>query len=197
MRWQASKRTDRQTEWHRPFLSCLSQLKMLKFNQFLKRHFLYALWTGVRSWVFYIHGRQICSRMIFIQNILAKYSLPCLALGIALHLVLGLAKKFGQNQVSNSWNIAYIYKCRQDICCLGKYHCDSWHLWHLLKMVQGNYLSSLVIIRSVTLDLALLVKTRSVTNISDMQKCHQDIGCLDNCHHDAWHLLKIVRGTYF
>ena len=29
----------------------------------------------------------------------------------------------------------------------------------------------------------------------DMKKSRQDISYLDNCHHDSWHLLKIVPGT--
>ena len=48
-----------------------------------------------------------------------------------------LPLKFGQNWVSNSWDIPNVDKCRQDKCCLDKCHCDSWHL---LKMVQGTYL---------------------------------------------------------
>ena len=57
------------------------------------------------------------------------------------------SKKFGQNQTSNSWDIAdmdkrcqgirFQDKYRQDICCLDKCLQDSWHL---LKMVPGTYL---------------------------------------------------------
>ena len=36
-------------------------------------------------------------------------------------------KTFGQNQISNSWDIAYLYKCRQDICCLDNCRRDGWH----------------------------------------------------------------------
>ena len=47
-------------------------------------------------------------------------------------------QKFAQNQVNNSWDIADIYECFQDIlCCLDKCNCDGWHL---IKMVQGTYL---------------------------------------------------------
>ena len=43
--------------------------------------------------------------------------------------------KFGQNQGSNSWDIADMDKCHQDICCLEKCHLESWHL---LKIVPGT-----------------------------------------------------------
>ena len=47
-------------------------------------------------------------------------------------------QKFAQNQVNNSWDIADIYECFQDIlCCLDKCNCDGWHM---IKMVQGTYL---------------------------------------------------------
>ena len=36
--------------------------------------------------------------------------------------------KFGQNRVSNSWDIINMNKCRQDKCCLYKCYHDSWHL---------------------------------------------------------------------
>ena len=42
-----------------------------------------------------------------------------------------------------------------------------------------------------------LVKITSVSNsldIADMDKCHQDICCLDEYHRDSWHLLKMVPG---
>ena len=45
------------------------------------------------------------------------------------------SKKFGQNQVRNSSDIADTDKCCQDICCLDKCHHGSWHL---LKMVPGS-----------------------------------------------------------
>ena len=47
-----------------------------------------------------------------------------------------LPLKFSQNQVSNTWDIPYMDKCRQDKCCLDKCPSDRWHL---LKMVQGTY----------------------------------------------------------
>ena len=33
-------------------------------------------------------------------------------------------------------------------------------------------------------------------DITHMDKCHQAKYCLDKCHHDSWHLLKIVSGIY-
>ena len=32
-------------------------------------------------------------------------------------------------------------------------------------------------------------------DITDMDKCHQDICCLYKCHLESWHLLKFVTGT--
>ena len=63
-----------------------------------------------------------------------------------------LLLKFGQNRVSNSWDIPDMDKCRHDKCCLDKCHCDSWNLF---KMVPGTYLKSLVKIRSVTAEILL------------------------------------------
>ena len=42
--------------------------------------------------------------------------------------------KFGQNQVSNSWDITDMDKCRQDKCCLDKCRHGSWNQF---KMVPG------------------------------------------------------------
>ena len=33
-------------------------------------------------------------------------------------------------------------------------------------------------------------------DIASMDKCHQDKCCLDKCHHNSWHLLNMVPGTY-
>ena len=32
--------------------------------------------------------------------------------------------------------------------------------------------------------------------ITNVDKYCQDISCLDKCHHESWHLLKIGPGTY-
>ena len=47
------------------------------------------------------------------------------------------SKTFGQNWVSNNWDITDVDKWRQGICCLNKCHNYSCHL---LKMVQGTYI---------------------------------------------------------
>ena len=47
------------------------------------------------------------------------------------------SKKFDQNRTSNSWDIAFMDKCHQGICCQDKCHHSSWHL---LNMVQRYYL---------------------------------------------------------
>ena len=48
-----------------------------------------------------------------------------------------LPLKFGQNRVSNSWDITDMDKCCKDICCMDKCHLDGWYL---LKMVPGTYI---------------------------------------------------------
>ena len=57
------------------------------------------------------------------------------------------SKKFGQNWVGNSLDIAEQDKCFQDICYVDKFHHESWHL---LEMVPGTYLRTFVKIMSVT-----------------------------------------------
>ena len=42
-----------------------------------------------------------------------------------------LTLKFGQNRVSNSWDIADMDKSSQDKCCLYKWHSDSWNLLYI------------------------------------------------------------------
>ena len=84
-----------------------------------------------------------------------------------------LPLKFGQNGVSNSWDIADMDKFRQGICCPDKCPHDSWHL---LNMGPKSYLWSWVKIRSV-----------NSLDITDMVKCRQDILCsLDKSHSDSW-----------
>ena len=43
-----------------------------------------------------------------------------------------LPLKFGQNQVTNSWDIPDVDKCRQDKCCLDKYRGDSCSLLYMI-----------------------------------------------------------------
>jgi len=52
--------------------------------------------------------------------------------------------RFGQNRVSNSWDIPDMDKSRQVKCCLNKCHRDSLNLF---KMAQSTYLSYLSLIR--------------------------------------------------
>ena len=40
------------------------------------------------------------------------------------------------------------------------------------------------------------VSKKNLGQITNLDKCCQDISCLDNGHPDCWHLLKIVPGTY-
>ena len=50
-----------------------------------------------------------------------------------------LPRKFGQNWVSNSWDISNVDKCRQDKCCLDKCCLDKWQCYNcnLFNMVTG------------------------------------------------------------
>ena len=48
-----------------------------------------------------------------------------------------LPLKFGQNWVSNSWDIPYMDKCCKDKYCLDRCHCDSWNMF--IK-VPGTYI---------------------------------------------------------
>ena len=73
------------------------------------------------------------------------------------------SKTFGQNWVSNSWYIAELYRCLQDICGLDKCHHDSWHLW---KIVPGTYLESLVKIGSVTAEIFVIWTNVTWTNVA-------------------------------
>ena len=131
--------------------------------------------------------------------------------------------KFGQNQVSNSWDITNMDKCCQGKCCLAKCHRDSWHL---LKVVPERWLWSLVKIGSVTDEISDMDKccqdkccidkysmafvedvpmnlhlnfgqnrVSNSWNIPDMDKCRQDKWWLDNCHPDSWNIFKMVPGT--
>ena len=42
---------------------------------------------------------------------------------------MNLPLKFHQNQVSNSWDIPDMYKCREEKCCVDKCHPYSWNLF--------------------------------------------------------------------
>ena len=63
-----------------------------------------------------------------------------------------LPLKFGQNRVSNSWDIPDMDKCQLDKCWLDKCHRDSWDV---LRMVPGTYVYSFVKIGSVTAEILL------------------------------------------
>ena len=61
-----------------------------------------------------------------------------------------LLLKFGQNLVSNSWDIPDMEKCCQDKCCRDKCYCDSWSQF---KIIPWTYVSSFVKIGSVTAEI--------------------------------------------
>ena len=73
------------------------------------------------------------------------------------------SQKFDQNLFINSGDIADMYKCRQDICCMDKCYRDSWHL---LKMVQESYFQSLDKIGSVTAEIFLIWTNVAMTNVA-------------------------------
>ena len=68
-------------------------------------------------------SKKFGSRKFWVYNILGPKNKSLKIIG---------SEKFGQNWVSNSWDIPYM-----DKCCLDKCHCGSWLLW---KMVPGTYL---------------------------------------------------------
>ena len=118
-----------------------SSKKCFRPKKFLVRNFFGLINFGSKMFVFqrnfastkfWVHKNSI-SKNILVHKIWVQ---KCKSLKI-----IG-SKKFGQNWVSNSWDIPYIDKCCLHIC-----HCDSWNLF---KRVQGTYLSSLVKIGSVT-----------------------------------------------
>ena len=74
-----------------------------------------------------------------------------------------LLSKFGQNQVSNSWDITDMDKCRQSKCCLDKCRHDNWNKF---KMVPGIYFWSLVKIWSVTAEIFLTWTNVPMTNVA-------------------------------
>ena len=61
-----------------------------------------------------------------------------------------LPLKFGQNRISNRWDIPNMDKCCQDKYCMDKCQCDSWNLF---KMARGTYLWNLNKIESVTAEI--------------------------------------------
>jgi len=73
-------------------------------------------------------NKILCLEKVLSKNILVHKNYDSKKIG---------SKKFGQNRTSNSWDIAYMDKCHQGICCQDKCHHNSWHL---LNMVQRSYL---------------------------------------------------------
>ena len=74
-----------------------------------------------------------------------------------------LPLKFGQNRVSNSWDIPDMDKCCQDECCVDNCQRDSCNLF---KMVPGTFLSSLVNIGPVTVEIFLIWTNVTRTNVA-------------------------------
>ena len=56
-----------------------------------------------------------------------------------------LRLKFGQNRISNRWDIPNMDKCCQDRYCMDKCQCDNWNLF---KMAWGTYLLNFVLATS-------------------------------------------------
>ena len=106
---------------------------------------------------------KCCQKSFGLKILCPKIFWRSKILGQILRLSNNWAKKFGQNWVSNSWNIPDMDKCVQDKCCLDKCHCDSWYK---LKMVQGTYFQSLVKIRSITAEKFLIWINVARTNVA-------------------------------
>ena len=91
-----------------------------------------------------------------------------------------MSKKFGKNQVSNSWDIPDMVKCCQDKCCLDicpplaslKDGPRNIHFKFGQNRVSGSW------------------------DIPDMDKSRQDKCCMDKCHHDSWNRFKMAQRTY-
>ena len=126
-----------------------------------------------------------------------------------------LPLKFGQNWVSNSWDIPDMDKCCQDNCCEDKCYCDSWNMfksqeptlkvwsksgqewlrysWYgqmsPWQMLPGQMsLWQLESVQDSPRNLSLKFGQNRVSNswdIPDMDKCHPDKCCLDKCHCDS------------
>ena len=73
-----------------------------------------------------------------------------------------LALKFGQNWVSNSWDISDMDKCHLDKCCLDKCHPD---IWNQFLMFPGTYLLSFIKIGSLTAEIFLIWTNFTWTNV--------------------------------
>ena len=101
-----------------------------------------------------IIGKKIEFNKIFVHKILKKMTPWKLA----------PVNDFGQNRVSNSWKNPDIDKCSQDILCyLDKCNHNSWHL---LKIVPGNCLKSLVQNESVTAEILLIWTNVARANVA-------------------------------
>ena len=70
--------------------------------------------------------------------------------------------KVYQNLAINSWDIADMDKCCQNICCLDKCYRYSWHL---LKIVKGSHFYSFVKIGSVKVQIFLIRTNVTWTNV--------------------------------
>ena len=110
---------------------------------------------------------------------------PCLDLALTLpwpcldvasegwHGPRSLLLKFGQNRISNYWDIPNMDKCHQDKCCLDKCRYGSWNRFN---MVLGNCHLNLVEIVSVTAEIFLIWTNVARTN-------------------DAWTNVPVTVGT--
>ena len=52
--------------------------------------------------------------------------------------------QFGQNQISNRWDIPDMDKCLPDKCCLDKCHRDSWNLFKIVPVGWWVFIVSFV-----------------------------------------------------
>ena len=124
-------------------------ISIFLFNNFILYYFCCCVDycnVNTRANILFV-GWGVVGRGSFTITLPGKMSLD------SLHLLDGprnLHLKFGQNRISNSWDISEMNKCHQDKFCLGKCHCYSRNL---LKMVPGTYLQSLVEIGSVTAEI--------------------------------------------
>ena len=131
-----------------------------------------------------------------------------------------LPLKFGQNLVTNCWDIPDMDKCRQDKWCLDKCPFDSWNLF---QMFPGTYLWGFIKIGSVTAEIFLIWTNVTWTNVAWTNIAWTNVtvtvGICSRCsqeptfkvssksgqlelryswygHHDSWNLFQMFPGTY-
>ena len=105
---------------------CFGKISLQKIYFCQKNLFLEFFWRNFFCWTLFFSGNvfldehffsKICCCWIFVT------------VGICSRLFRNLPLKFGQNRVSDSWDIPDMDKSCKDKCCLNKCHFDSWNMF--------------------------------------------------------------------